>query len=555
MKETWAAWKRFWRVVGLFVNIFWSFYSLRFTRLWHGKAWAVRRREELWTEQARHFRATAVDMGGLLVKLGQFFSTRVDILPSQTVRELENLQDEVEGVPYPDIEKVVETELGRPVNELFDSFEQEAIAAASLGQVHRAFLKTGEEVAVKVLRPGIEDLIAIDLKAIYQVIQLLKRFTDWDRYMDLDLIYEEFRDTVREELDYLQEGKHAEIIAKNNHSAQLLIPAIYWEYTTQRVLTMQFMHGIKITDYEELDRAGVNREDIARLLVQVYCQQVFVDGFFHADPHPGNLFVTPEGQLIMVDFGMMGTVTPELREQITELALAAVRRDHLQVVRYLQEMGFLLSNAHEDTVARAIGIMLERFLGSGQSMTDEDLMHLLGDLEELLYEQPFQIPGNYTFLGRAAGTLYGLCIGLYPSINFLDEMKPYLEKFVGGKRGLFSRLRQESKDYVHTLLDLPPLTSRVLHRLEDGKIEVNVNLQALVDAQRDTQRALHSFGMVFLFGFVLLASVYLMVNGWEAYARWGLLVSFILLLIYWRSMRRERKHSLQHPDFIPRRNR
>lgn len=553
MKDAYYGWKRFWRVFRLFFQIFWSFYSLRFTRLWHKEGWAQKRRQELWSEQARYFRTTAVELGGLLIKLGQFFSTRVDLFPSQAIRELENLQDEVKAVPYDEIATVIEEEFGRPVQDVYASFAPEAIAAASLGQVHRAFLPDGQEVAVKVLRPGIQRLVEIDLKAVNTVFRLLKRFLDMGKFMDIDLIYEEVRDTVYEELDYIQEGQHAEKLAQYNAlPEQVLIPKIFWDYTTRRVLTMEFMHGIKISNYHELDQAGIDREYIARLLVQVYCQQVLVDGFFHADPHPGNLFVSEDAKLIMVDFGMTGSISPQLRELITELALAATRRDHLQVVGYLKTMGFLHAQAREEKVARAVGLMLERFLGSGEPLTDDDFAILLDDLEDLLYEQPFQIPGSYTVLGRAAGTLYGLCISLYPSINFLDEMQPYLESFVGGKRGLFSRIRQESKDYVHSLVELPPLTNRVLHRLEDGNIQIQIDFQELIKAEQGVRRAMYSLGMIFIFGFILLASVYLLVHGLRTYALIGFIISLITLLISWRSMHRASRRSSNHPDFIPR---
>lgn len=553
MKDAYYGWKRFWRVFRLFFKIFWSFYSLRFTRLWHEEGWVQKRKEELWSEQARYFRTTALELGGLLIKLGQFFSTRVDLFPSQAIRELENLQDEVQAVPYNEIVTVIEEEFGRSVQDVYANFEPEAIAAASLGQVHRAFLPDGQKVAVKIMRPGIRRLVEIDLKAVNKVSRLLKRFLDMEKYMDIDLIYEEVRDTVYEELDYIQEGQHAEKIAHNNpFTDQVLIPTIFWDYTTRRVLTMEFMQGIKISDFHELDQAGIDREYIARLLVQVYCHQVLVDGFFHADPHPGNLFVNEDAKLIMVDFGMTGSISPRLREQITELALAATRRDHLQVVRYLKTMGFLHPQAQEEKVARAVGLMLERFLGSGEPFTDDDFALLLDELEDLLYEQPFQIPGNYTVLGRAAGTIYGLCISLYPSINFLDEMQPYLESFVGGKRGLFTKIRQESKDYIRSLAEMPPLTNRVLHRLEDGDIQIQIDFQELIAAEQGVRRALYSLGMIFIFGFFLFASVYLLVHGLRTYARVGLIMSFIFLLISWRGMYRTWRRSSGHPDFIPR---
>lgn len=556
MRNVLKGWQRFWIVIGLFAGIIWAFYSLRFTRLWHPQGWEEKRRQELWLEKARYFRETAVELGGLLIKLGQFFSARVDVFPSSVIHELEHLQDEVKGVAFEDIRQAVSAEFGRPLEEIFADFDHEAIAAASLGQVHRATLMSGEDLAVKILRPGIERLIKIDLSAVKQVVKLLQRFTDWGNFMDLNLIYQEFHDTVYEELDYLQEARNAETIARNSRdNDQVLIPRIYWEYTTKRVLAMEYMPGIKISNYDELDRAGINREQIARLLVKMYCRQIFIDGFFHADPHPGNLFVTDEGKIVLIDFGMTGSITDELRRQLTKLAAAAVKRDHLEVVHWLKEMGFLHKQAPEEQLAQAIGIILEGVIGSGLAAPNNEIMDILADLEVLLYEYPFHIPGNYTFLGRAAGTLYGLCIGLYPTINFLDEIKPYLEQFIGGKKGVFEKVKEEVAEYINGFLQLPLQGTRVLRRLEEGQLMVKVDLNPVLEAERQTRRALNSISLVLLLGFVLFTSAYLLVNSWIFYARIGFIVSIVIFLFYLRHInKRDAGNRLRHPEFIPRSN-
>lgn len=549
-------WHRFLVVMGLFAGILWSFYSLRFSRLWHSKGWEERRRQELWEEKARHFRVTSVELGGLLIKLGQFFSTRVDIFPPAVIHELENLQDEVKGVPFADIKEAVRAEFGRPLEEIFTDFDPTAIAAASLGQVHRAVLADGRVLAVKILRPGIERLVKIDLSAVKQVVNLVLRFTDWGELMDLKLIYDEFRDTVYEELDYIQEAHNAEKIAMNSHAfEQLLIPKIYWEYTTKRVLAMEYMPGIKISNYDQLDQAGIDKQKVAQLLIKIYCQQIFVDGFFHADPHPGNLFVTEKGDIVMVDFGMTGSITDELKQQLTELAIAAVKRDHLEVVHWLKKMGFLYEEAEDEQLARAIGVILEGIIGSGLSVPDNEIMDFLADLEVLFYEHPFHIPGNYTFLGKAAGTLYGLCIGLYPTINFLDEIRPYLEMFIGGKKGVFGRIREEATEYINGLLQLPLQSTRVLRRLEEGRLTVKVDMRPLLEAQWQTRQTLNSISLVLLVGVVLFTSAYLLVNGWVLYGRIGLGASLILFLYYLRGIKRyDPDPRLRHPRFIPRGN-
>jgi hypothetical protein len=216
----------------LFLGIFWAFYSLKFKRLWRSREWVEARRQELYVSQARRFRVTAVKQGGLLIKLGQFFSTRVDLLPQSSTRELAGLQDEVEPVAFEDISGVAEAEFGRSLSEVYVRIEKAPLASASLGQVHLGVLNQGDMVAIKIQRPGIENLVDIDLRAIRRAIDILKVFTEWEKMIDFDVIYQEFADTTWEELDYIQEGHNAEAIARNSaQDPDLIIPRIYWDYT------------------------------------------------------------------------------------------------------------------------------------------------------------------------------------------------------------------------------------------------------------------------------------------------------------------------------------
>jgi predicted unusual protein kinase regulating ubiquinone biosynthesis (AarF/ABC1/UbiB family) len=315
---------RFFTVISLFLSIFWAFYSLRLRKFWRSQAWYEERREELFVSQARRFRNTATELGGLMIKLGQFFSTRVDLLPQAVTQELAGLQDEVQPVDFAELRREAEAEFGRPLEEIYESLDETPLAAASLGQVHcgRLAAPAGrppgahpQTVAVKIQRPGIEELVDTDLRALRRVIDIIKSLTDWEKFADFDAIQREFSTIVHEELDYIHEGHNAETIAANLAGNQdVIIPRIFWEHTTRRVLTMEFEEGMKITDYEGLARAGVNQHSLAIMLLRIYIKQILVDGFFHADPHPGNLFVTPAGRIILIDFGMVGVISGKLRE-------------------------------------------------------------------------------------------------------------------------------------------------------------------------------------------------------------------------------------------------
>lgn len=550
--NSWMGIKRFFRVISLFFHIFWSFYSLKIKTLWHADGWKEERREELYVSEARLFRNTAVEMGGLLIKLGQFFSTRVDIFPQSTTRELANLQDEVPAVDFKEICQVLEREFGKPLHEIYPVLDLNPLASASLGQVHEAELFGGDKVAVKILRPHIEKLIDIDLRAVRQVIGWIKFFTDWQRWVDFDAIYREFEETLREELNYLQEGKNAETIAANSaEDKELIVPKIYWDYTRQRVLTMEYMDGFKVTDYAGLEKAGIDRAKLARRLLEIYVKQILVDGFFHADPHPGNLFIAPDGKVIMIDFGMVGSISPELKDKLIKMVLAMVDRDNLQVVYYLKQVGFLRRDADDNLIARAVGVFLEQLLGQGIDLFDNDLKNLLDDLEEILYEQPFQIPARFTFLGRALGTLYGICIGLDKDISFLDAGKPYLKQFMPEEARPLKLIKDKAVAWGSALIEGPPLLTKVLRQVERGDLELKLPLKNLQENLEQNTRANLAIAWGIVLAAVMLSTVCLYVNGFTVEARWGAGATLIVTLLFISKTKiQSRKRILHHPEAI-----
>lgn len=533
-----SAWSRFIRVLSLFLGIFWAFYSLKFKKYWHRKNWLIAKKEELFIKEAEYFRKTAIEMGGLLIKLGQFFSTRVDIFPQSSIDILAGLQDEVPGVAFADIKKVAEEEFSLPIEEIFYQVEESPLASASLGQVHQGMLNDGNIVAIKILRPGIERLIEIDLKAIRQVVNLINRFTDWDRFIDLEAIYIEFEETVFEELDYIREAHNAETIAKNSSDdTEPIVPGIFWDYTRQRVLTMEFKEGIKVNNLAAIDRAGINRKAIARRLLEIYVKQVLVDGFFHADPHPGNLFVDNDGRIIMLDYGMVGTIMPELRDQLLEMVFALVKRDYPSVVQHFKEIGFLRYDADSETVTRAVALFIERLIGERKEMSALDLAGFLEDLEVLLYEQPFQIPANFTFLGRALGTLYGICIALDPEIDFIEVSKPYVEQLAPAQE-IWSIAKEKTVSFFGSWIEIPPLMEKVLSRVERGEVTLKLPLRSINDRIQENTRAQKMQSWAIIFGFSLLSATYLLVAGLPVLSRYVFTfsaVSFFLFLLQNRS--------------------
>lgn len=548
---------RFYIVVKLFIDIFLSFYLLRYKRFWHSSIWVEEKKKQLYITQARYFRQTAIDLGGLLIKLGQFFSTRVDLLPRSSIDVLAGLQDEVPPVAFALIKQLADSEFGRDIEGVFAAIDPRPIASASLGQVHGGKLITGEQVAIKIMRPGIEELVRVDLKAIKNVVAFIKVFTDWSRFVDLDAIYQEFNDTIWDELNYLQEGQNAERIAQNSkEDADFLSPGICWEYTTRRVLTMEYMEGIKINDYVSIEEAGLDRKLIAARLLEIYVRQILVDGFYHADPHPGNLFVTGEGKIVMVDFGMVGAVPVEMRITLVDMVKAIVSRDYPEVVNYFKRLGFLRMDADNSTVTRAVSLFLEHTLGSSVDLSSADLHMFLQDLEMLLYEQPFQVPARFTFLGRALGTLYGICIGLDPNINFIEVSRPYVDKFLGSAGSSYwDIIKDKTADIATSLIELPSLMNRVLSRAERGDLYLRISAGDLAQKMAENTSMLRAITWALVFGFTSMTSAYLLVHDYHTEAYTGFAMAGLSLILVLRSVRNRsgRSRKAPHPPVMVKR--
>ncbi len=432
------------------------------------------------------FRQTAIKLGVLMIKLGQFLSSRADLLPERALAALNALQDEVPPAPFSHVVSVIETELGKPVEQIFSILERKAIAAASLGQVHKAVLaSTGEVVAVKVQRPNIDQLVSMDLSTLKFVIWVITRFVDTSEFIDLQSVYREFKRTTYEEIDYISEAANCKRFKEMfKDDPTIYIPQVYEEHTSRRVLVLEWIDGIKINDYTALEAAGIDRLEVAKRTVGTYFYQFFDAGFFHADPHPGNIFVkkgTQESGPIIefVDFGMVGSLTKSMKKAMKDLFLSFVMRNSHALVDALYRLGFIGEGANITAIERAISIMLEQYygmtLGEARQM---DIPEVTEDVGKLLYGQPFQIPAQFAFTGRAIGTLVGVATGLAPEFNFIDVATPYARKFLGLDAENAGQTIQQILSQVleagRILLKLPRSLEQVITKLETGQIEVKL---------------------------------------------------------------------------------
>src|SRR5947209_430682 len=366
------------------------------------------------------FRQTALELGVLMIKLGQFLSSRADLLPEKALAVLASLQDEVPAEPFSHVVSIIETELGKPVEHLFSTLERQASAAASLGQVHKGVLaSTGEEVAVKVQRQNIDQLVRMDLSSLKFVILFVTRFVYNGNLIDLKGVYREFERTVYEEIDYITEAANCKRFHEMfKHDPTIYIPRVYEEYSSRRLLVLEWICGIKINDYARLQAQGMDRLEIAQRTVQSYFHQFFEEGFFHADPHPGNIFVKPgtlgTGPIIeFVDFGMVGTITSSVKQAMKDLFLSVVTRDSQTMVQALSQLGLIGKGANLAALESGLQALLEQFYGLTLGEVRElDYPEVAEEIGKLLYGQPFQIPAQYAFLGRAVTTLMGVSKGL-----------------------------------------------------------------------------------------------------------------------------------------------
>jgi predicted unusual protein kinase regulating ubiquinone biosynthesis (AarF/ABC1/UbiB family) len=480
-RENYSRWGRLfdiWRFV-----LTWLFYLWLDQQAWsYGGQPTPERKAKRRRARAIWIRETLLHLGPTFIKVGQFFSTRADLFPSEYVEELSKLQDQVPAFGYEQVATIVQQELGKPIEQIYSYFDPTPLAAASLGQVHRAKLKSGEEVVVKVQRPGLVQLFTIDLEIGRGIAEFFQHHTPWGGAgRDWIGIYEECRRTLWEEVDYLNEGRNADTFRRNfRDMPQIAVPKVYWRYTSPRLLTLEYLPGIKISDYEALSAAGLDRKALARLGAEAYLRQLLKDGFFHADPHPGNIAVKPDGTLIFYDFGMMGRLRPGIKEKLADMLAAVVAKNADQVVALLMELGVLVPTADLAPVRRSVQYLLDHFLDKPfSSKLDEiSVAAISEDLYELAYEQPFRFPATFTFVLRALTTLEGLGKGLDPEFNFIEVAKPFAEELMNSshpeRETLLAQVSRQAVEFTSTSLSLPRRLETALSKLEQGELRLRV---------------------------------------------------------------------------------
>lgn len=469
-----------------YIDIWQFLFQLLGTRWLYSQAWsyknrtitpekqAIRRKQ-----QAIWIRETLLQLGPTFIKVGQLFSTRADIFPIEYVDELSKLQDKVPACSYEQAKAIIEADLGKPIHQLYKTFDPIPLAAASLGQVHRAHLHTGEEVVVKVQRPGLQSLFRIDLSILKGVAHYFQNHREWGKGRDWLGIYEECCRILWEEIDYLNEGKNADTFRRNFRGQDWVkVPRVFWRFTSPRVLTLEYMPGIKISHYEALEAAGLDRTRLAQLGAQAYLHQLLDYGFFHADPHPGNIAVGPNGSLIFYDFGMMGQVQPLTRQRLMGTFMGIAQRDADSVMASLIDLGALSELDDMSPVRRSIQYILDNFMD--KPFEEQSINAISDDLYAVAYDQPFRFPATFTFVMRAFSTLEGVGKGLDPEFNFMEAAKPFATKLMSTgnssdpSNSLLGELSRQAAQVSTSALGLPRRIEDTLDKLERGDIRVRV---------------------------------------------------------------------------------
>jgi len=515
----------------------WRFVLTLLYQFWlNGKKWSYpngysedklnqrRQRQAVWIREG------LLELGPTFIKVGQLFSTRADLFPVAYVNELSKLQDQVPAFGYEQVEKIIQEDLGKSIAQLFASFDPIPLAAASLGQVHRAKLTSGEEVVVKVQRPGLKKLFTIDLAILQKITQYFQNHPKWGKGRDWNGIYDECCKILWLEADYLHEGRNADTFRRNFRGEDWVkVPRIYWRYASPRVLTLEYLPGIKISHYEAIEAAGLDRKELAQLGAKAYLRQLLNDGFFHADPHPGNLAVSTDGALIFYDFGMMGEIKTNVKEKLMQTLLGVVQKDAQRVVSSLVDLGALVASDDMGPVRRSVQFMLDHFMD--KPFEEQSVAAISEDLYEITADQPFRFPATFTFVMRAFSTLEGVGKGLDPEFNFMEVAQPFamqvMSDFNGNASTLFDELGRQAAQVSNTALGLPRRIEDTIDKLDRGDIRVRVR-------SLESERIFRRLGAIVLgtnytvlISALLICSTVLFVNSYKILALVALLIAII----------------------------
>ncbi len=502
---------------------------------------------------AERVRMVVEELGPTFIKLGQILSTRGDVLPAEFIRELEKLQDTVPATDFTLIQAQVEKELKAPLDQVFPTFDPVPVASASLGQVHLATLSSGEEVAVKVFRPGVDKVIQIDLDILLELAALAEKRTDWGRHYGVLSLVQEFADTLHTEQNYEQEGhnidRYRQMFAGEGY---VCIPKVYWKTTTRRVLTMERIQGIKITDLAALDAAGLDRQEVARHNIAILLKAVLQDGFFHADPHAGNFMVLPNEVIAMMDFGIMGQLDHAERLGLVQMFVGFFRQETDRVVEAFSDLGIATKAADRRKLSRHLERLRVRYYG-----LDLEKIHAQSFFEDIMglaFENRLRMPSNLVLVFKAIAMLEGISLQLDPDINVFNEVEPYVRDALLELQSPINRLKEiadQMRESTEAMMLLPRQIQRMLERMEAEEGNLSMTMKGLDEPTRRITAAANRLVLAILAAAFVVGPALLIPRISEIFPEWqagaaflifagfatSLLLTLVLVLSIWRSGR------------------
>ncbi len=517
-------------------DIFGAAFTFIFFLWWEGRSPTSATK----SKRAKWLVAKMLDLGPTFIKVGQSLSTRIDLFSPEYVQAFSELQDKVPAFDSKDAIAIIESELGKPIFTIYRDFGMEPIAAASLGQVHRARLHTGDEVVIKVQRPKLKELFDLDLVVCGQLIKVLRRYFKWMKQYDLEGIFDEFFTILYQEIDYRQEGKNADRFRANfanNH--EIIVPKVYWEYSSVKVLTLEFVPGIKINDLQTLAANNIDPKAINEIGIRCYLKQFLQDGFFHADPHPGNLAVTTDGCLVFYDYGMMAEVVTFDRDQMVKTFFAVIRKDANTLVDTLTSMGLIEKIGDMTAIKRMMKFVLERFTEKPVDIKEFD--EIKSELYVIFEKQPFRLPPKMTYLLKSLSTLAGVALILDPEYNFRTAAQPFIKSLVvnqGG--GIMGGVIRQTQEFISSKINQPSGTELILRRLEErieqGELRFQVSSVESDRTLKQINLAVKSLIYACIGGFMFLAGTVLLLGNFTNWAIVTFAIAFLSFIHLWRSM-------------------
>ncbi|SJZ72362.1 ABC1 kinase family protein [Selenihalanaerobacter shriftii] len=432
--------------------------------------------------RAKRIRLVLEELGPAFVKLGQLLSTRTDLIPQNYIDEFTKLQDDVPALSFEVIVEHIEEALTQPYNEIFDKIEKAPLAAASIGQVHKAYLKNGEEVVIKVQRPNIKEVIQTDLGIIFNLANMIKKRGLMDDFLDPVEIAEEFDRVIKKELDYELEGRNATKFKKNfATNDNVKIPKVYWDLTSKKLLVLEYIDGTKLSTVcnKETD---FNRKKLAEIGARSFMKQVLIDGFFHGDPHPGNLLITGEEQISFLDFGIVGRITPDNMKDIANLFISVTKEDVDKIVKELLDLGVLTRQINKQALKREMSELLDEYYG--KSLQEIDIGRIINQMLELAFKYKIKLPPDFILLGKALITIEGVGADLDPEFNALTVAEPFAYKLLKERlnpKRLIKELFDDTRDLYEFLMNFPERLDNIVRLLEDQDLRIELKHVGLDD--------------------------------------------------------------------------